>query len=166
MTHRNLSMIVFVAALAAAPSAALAHQGPGGNLGVGLGVGTPTGLSLEMSASRASAFELAVGMDTFDGPGGYAHLVYKVSPLSLTSGPTVIVPLYVGAGAFALDQGGRFEGDLDLGVRVPGGVSFDFQRAPLQAFVEVAFMTTVVQTGPERDFWSALGIYGGARFWF
>jgi hypothetical protein len=156
----------------ATPALASAHEGAGGNLGIGLGVGAPTGLSLEVSTARTSALELAIGVDTFDESGGYAHLVWKQNLARLTTGPTVVVPLYVGVGGFLFDQDRGFDDDVDLGVRLPIGVNFDFQRAPLQIFTELALNFGLLDVGDEEpaedddDTWIGVGGYLGARVWF
>ena len=153
--------------LLAAPRSASAHTGPGGNLGLGLGLGTPTGLSLEVGAGAWSSFELAIGLDAFDDAGGYGHLVYKAALGQLATGPTVRVPIYLGVGAYLYDHERSFADDAEIGVRVPLGVNFDFQRSPLQLFAEVALGIPLRDAGNddfERDVW--VGGYGGIRLWF
>ena len=159
------AMVAAMVGLGAVPKAE-AHEGPGGPMGIGIGVGAPTGLSLELSSGWRSSFELAVGFDPFDGVGGYAHLVFKGSLFDFARGSTAIVPLYLGLGMFAIDQDGFPDDNLDLGVRVPLGVNFDFQRAPVQLFLEGALLATVVDFGENRDGWFGVGGYGGVRLWF
>ena len=136
-----------------------------GHVSLGVGVGSPTGLSLGIKASPRSAFEAALGVDTFDNRGGYFHLVYKRELVRLSSGPTARIPMYVGIGGYIFDVDRGFDDDLDIGVRVPLGVNFDFVRSPIQLFVEAALGIDVVGTGERdrRDLW--VGLYAGIRFW-
>lgn len=168
MSSRTNTMVTMLAGalLLGAPSVARAHEGPGGNLGVGLGVGAPTGLSLELQTHRGNALELALGLDAFDNGGGYFHVVDKLSIAHLAYGPTVVVPLYIGIGGYVFDHDRGFDQDgASLGVRAPLGVNFDFQRAPMQVFAELALGLEVVDSGPDdRDLW--LGGYAGFRYWF
>ncbi len=153
--------------LLVAPRSASAHQGPGGNLGLGLGLGAPTGLSLEVGAGAWSSFELAIGLDAFDNGGGYGHLVYKASLADLATGPTVRVPIYLGIGGYIYDHQRSFDDAAEIGLRVPFGVNFDFQRSPLQLFAEIALGIPLRDAGnPDynRNTWVAG--YAGFRLWF
>jgi hypothetical protein len=169
--RRTLFTIAFLTAAAvatlAAPRAAVAHQGAGGNLGLGIGVGAPTGLSLEVGAGTWSSFELALGLDVFESSGGYGHLVYKASLANLATGPTVRVPIYLGIGGYVYDHDRSINDNAELGLRVPFGVNFDFQRSPLQLFAEIALGIPLRDARDEayvRDPWVAG--YAGFRLWF
>jgi hypothetical protein len=174
--HRGLglrlrSVLVAIAAAGAlflaAPRVASAHQAPGGNLGIGLGVGAPSGISLEVGAGMWSSFELALGLDVFESSGGYGHLVYKADLADLAVGPTVRVPLYVGAGAYVYDHDRAFNDNAEVGLRIPIGIDFDFQRSPLQLFAEIALgvpLRDADDPAYHRDVWAAG--YAGFRVWF
>jgi hypothetical protein len=155
---RRILISIALAALAL-PSAATAHEGTGGNLGLGVGVGSPTALSIALAPVPWSAFELAIGLPALDEGNTYAHLVYEVDALRLASGPSVIVPLYLGAGGFVRDVG-----YTDFGARIPLGVSFNFERAPIQIFAEAA-LEAVLASDVSHDHPLALDGYVGARFW-
>jgi hypothetical protein len=134
--------------------------------GLGFAVGAPTGLSLEMRATPWSSFELALGLDAFEDGGGHAHLVYKVTPFDLASGP-VGVPIYAGLGGYVLDRDRRLDDDIEVGVRVPVGVEVDLQHLPVQLFAELAFDLPVVRlhhTGARGGL--GIGACAGARWWF
>ncbi|MCC6998776.1 MAG: hypothetical protein IT370_29460, partial [Deltaproteobacteria bacterium] len=105
-----------------------------------------------------------LGVDAFHQTGAYGHLVYKLALARLARTPTVSVPFYLGVGGYVFDRDSQEDG-LDLGVRVPMGVNFDFQRAPVQLFVELALGLDVIHTGPDgRD--GFVGGYAGVRYWF
>jgi hypothetical protein len=167
--RRTLSFMALAAAAAtlAMPRSASAHQGPGGNLGLGIGVGAPTGLSLEVSAGWWSSFELALGLDVFESSGGYGHLVYKASLATLATGPTVRVPIYLGVGGYVYDHDRSINDNAEVGLRVPFGINFDFQRSPLQLFAEIALGIPLRDAQDDRyvrDPWVAG--YAGFRLWF
>ncbi|HKA90325.1 MAG TPA: hypothetical protein VKE22_21835 [Haliangiales bacterium] len=151
-----------ILALAAAGTAQ-AHEGAGGNLAVGVGVGVPTALSLEVAPTPFTAFELALGVRTFDTDDLYAHLVFKGDIVRLVRGPDVIVPVYVGAGGFIRNH--RASDITDAGARVPLGVNFDFTRVPLQIFAELALEATFVSDAPIDHPLALVGM-AGARVWF
>jgi hypothetical protein len=142
---------------------AFAHEGAGGDVGIGVGVGAPTALSLEIAPRPSSAFELALGLPIFTPDELYAHLVFKQDFVRLAHGPTVVVPLYLGVGAFVRenDPMGVHEG----GARVPLGVNFDFTRAAVQIFAEGALDVTLASN---VDTPHPVGVDGmaGARIWF
>jgi len=164
---RLAATLVAALALTSAAGAAQAHEGPGGNIGLGVGVGAPTGLSLEVALGHQASIELAIGLDAFEDAGGYMHLVYKMTMASLHRGPSVHIPFYVGIGGFAFDDNRRFDDTLGLGVRVPVGMSFDFQRAPVQAFVELALEAGLVRfNDDDAGLGLGLGAYAGMRWWF
>jgi hypothetical protein len=154
-------------ALVAGPRIASAHDGAGGNLGVGLGVGAPTGLSIEIASQPLSTFEIAIGVDAFHGTDGYAHLVFKQGFVELANGATVAVPVYLGVGPFMADRrDDRFGSNFDVGVRVPLGLDFDFKRAPLQLFAEIALDVPLFAVNAGADTSASVGGYGGVRLWF
>lgn len=154
MRIRILTVLLALAGTAAA------HEGAGGNVGVGVGIGAPTALSIEVAPVPWSAFELALGLPTISEDNMYAHLVYKLDFATLAASRTVVVPLYIGAGAFVHEHGWT-----DWGARFPLGVNFDFQRAPVQLFAEAALQAVLVtENGHDRPI--DLAGFGGVRFWF
>jgi len=147
---------------------ALAHDGPGGPVGVGLGLGSPTGLTLELSQRGGlDGLELAFGDDAFRGTDGYAHVVYKLGLARLARTSDVSIPFYLGLGGFVADHDRFFDnGDLDVGFRVPMGLNFNFQRAPLQIFTELALGIPVVTINHDHADLLAVEGYAGVRYWF
>jgi hypothetical protein len=164
--QRRIIWIIGVLAIVCAPRLARAHDGPGGNLGLGFGVGSPTGISLDVASRPLSTFEIALGVDAFEGADGYAHLVFEQGLAELAHGATVAVPVYIGVGPFMASRDRRLDSDFDLGVRVPIGIDFDFQRSPLQAFVEVALNAPIVAVNAGGRTTADVGGYAGLRVWF
>jgi hypothetical protein len=143
--------------------AAQAHEGAGGDFAVGLGLGVPTGLSIEAAPTPWTAFELAIGRRDIDRGDLYGHLTLKADVVRLARGYTVIVPIYLGAGAFLWDRGPG--AGTDVGVRFPLGVNFDFTRSPLQLFVEGALEVTLASNVDPKPPVGVTG-FGGVRVWF
>jgi hypothetical protein len=166
---RNLKSITMAAAVLLSTvfaSAAWAHQGPGGPIGLGLGVGTPTGLTLDASMTQRTNLELSLGLDALNDGRAYVHAVYEWAPADLVRSQTLVMPVYFGVGGFLADHDPRPTGSIDLGVRAPLGVSFDFQRAPLQIFAEAALLLTLVEIDHDDHGVLGAGGYAGLRYWF
>jgi hypothetical protein len=159
MKQRVFASLIIGLALALGAASARAHEGQGGNFGMGAGIGSPTALSLEASPVPWSAFELALGWRGLDQDHLYGHLTYKVDVVRLADGPTVIVPIYLGLGAF-----GENNATSDWGARFPLGVNFDFRHSPVQLFAEAALEVVVVSDVKDRHPVSAGG-FGGIRVW-
>ena len=125
--------------------AAHAHEGAGGNFAVGLGVG------------------VAIGLRDIDRDDLYGHLTLKADVVRLARGSSVIVPIYLGAGAFLWDRGPGF--GTDVGVRFPLGLNFDFTRSPMQLFLEGALEVTLASNIEPNPPVGVTG-FGGVRVWF
>jgi hypothetical protein len=163
MMKRSITGLV-LGGLVSLAAPAGAHEGAGGDLGVGVGIGAPTALSIELAPTPASGLELALGLRGLDDQhDAYAHLVYKHNLFHLAQGPSVIVPVYLGVGGFAREDGARSA--TDLGVRVPAGLNFDLTRSPVQFFAEAALDATLVS---DADIARPLALDAmlGARVWF
>lgn len=124
---KKLLVLTFALALS------LSAFSQGSGIGVGVIVGEPTGLSVKLWTSEKTAFD-AAGAWSLLGDQGYIHAhadflihsdVFNVSKGKL--------PLYYGLGARL-----RLENDPRIGIRVPIGIAYQFEGAPLDAFLEVA----------------------------
>jgi hypothetical protein len=135
--------------LALTPSFAEAQEGGGrgrgkvatlrpaeGTLGVGILFGEPSGFTAKLRLTPANALQLHLGYG-LRGPGHLVasldYLFHLRDLLPAVQGVGRIVP-YVGAGG---RLGIRDEDPL-LSLRVPLGLSFVFDRAPVELFLEVA----------------------------
>ena len=119
-----------------------AHAQRRGRLGIGISFGDPTALTIEYRRGRRGfghALEIDVGIDRFDEDRFYAHLLWKFYLADLVRGRSVVIPFYTAIGPFLIERDG-----VDLGVRVPFGLAFDFRRAPIQLFAELAVELEVV----------------------
>lgn len=157
--------IIFTSALAlesletAGKTTAITADSPGSErLGIGLILGEPTGLSAKHYFTDIFALDGAVGWSFHHETDLHLHAdaLWHTHDLFSTS---------EGRGSLYYGVGGRVKfrhRDEDrVGVRVPVGVSFKFDRAPVDLFVEVA---PVLDFAPSTRGSFTAGI--GARFWF
>lgn len=173
MNHRILLVLAAVTAMATT-SVEVADARPrphsrkfvaNKTFGLGLMVGAPSGLSGKYFYSRSNAFDFGVGAIRYyrNHDGVHLHVDHLWHPVSLASNRDFELPLYFGIGARLFDFDG---GGTALGLRVPLGISFDFNTAPIDVFLEVALVidTYFDYVGDSRytDFNGALGV----RYWF
>ena len=164
------------------------RRGGGGNgfqsiktFGLGLELGEPTGLNGKYFLSDSRALDFGLGwiyQHYYYGDGAHVYLDHLWHPTSLVSTPSLELPFYIGVGvrfwdfeycdrvgnATLCDRGSAF------GVRVPIGLSFDFNNTPLDIFVQLVPVIDLL-TGDFYDRFddrSHFGIDGsvGFRFWF
>ena len=158
---------LMLTALALAPSAHATEIGSSRPFGLGIQLGSPSGITGKYYlGGRQNALSFAVGSQ-YDG-GFYSGLwvtgAYDFHIAELTSGSGVTIPWRVGVGGFLATGSygwGRYYGNVYLGARVPVGLDFDLETAPVQFYVEVAANLVLYP-----------GIYGGleagigARYYF
>lgn len=183
MTARNILVATFGIALFTA-AAADARPRPEGHLGgrhfeanktfgLGLELGAPTGITGKYFLSSDRALDFGIGdiYNYFDRSGLHIYGDYLWHPVSLLSSEAFELPFYIGVGGrFWSFDDHRGNGIVDsasaIGLRVPVGVSFDFNTVPLDIFVQVV---------PVLDFFSGYAAHSvyldidaslGIRYWF
>ncbi|WP_428265972.1 hypothetical protein [Haliangium sp.] len=107
-------------------------------LGAGLTLGVPTGASVKFLFTPTLAVDLGVGAYFLyrDRNGFHAHADLLWHPFVAVEGETFLAPLYVGLGSRLL-----IHDDINhVGVRVPVGIAFVFDDAPVDVFLEGAFV--------------------------
>ncbi|MBA2538879.1 MAG: hypothetical protein H0V17_04525 [Deltaproteobacteria bacterium] len=149
--------------------------------GLGLELGEPTGLNGKYFLSDSRALDFGLGWvysHYYYGDGAHVYIDHLWHPASLVSTPSLELPFYIGVGL----RFWNFEycervGNLDVcdrgsafGVRVPIGLSFDFNNKPLDIFVQLVPVIDLL-TGDFYDRFddrSHFGIDGsvGFRLWF
>lgn len=126
--------------------------------GVGLGiiVGEPTGFSFKYWTSSTTAFDAAIAWSFIDGGAFHIHADYIIHSFNLITVPEGKLPFYYGIG-------GRLKtsSDTQLGVRVPLGLAYIFQSAPVDIFLEVVPILDFI---PKTDF--RINAALGARYYF
>lgn len=128
------------------------------NSGFGLGVvfGEPTGLSAKMWTSDRTAIDAAVAW-SFVGTGWlHMHADFLIHNFDLISVSEGSLPVYFGIGAYM-----GLSSDFALGARIPVGIAYHFEGAPVEIFAEIAPGLALL---PEISFYFGGGI--GVRYYF
>jgi hypothetical protein len=124
--------------------------------GVGIVLGEPTGLSAKVRLDDTSAIDAAAAWSFTDDGSFYFHASYLLHFNEVLHVDPGELPIYVGVGAKM-----RLKKNPQFGVRVPVGLAYEFETAPLDVFIELA---PGVGIYPETrvDFGGGIGI----RYYF
>lgn len=137
-----------------------------GTFGVGIVLGEPTGLCAKLYLDDDTAIQGALGFN-FYGSGIQANAEYVLHPWIVQERDAFVLPIYLGPGLrFIQYDGGRgADNHYAIGLRVVGGMLFDFKEVPLDVFLEIAGVV-------EYDFKDgegvelALNLGAGVRYYF
>ncbi len=127
----------------------------GSGLGIGVIIGEPTGLSGKMWTSEKTAIDAGLAW-SFVGSGFlhiHADMLMHSFAIDVDKGQ---LPVYFGLGAKLV-----LANDLGLGVRIPVGMSYLFESAPIDIFIE---LVPVLDLIPATAFTFEGGI--GIRYYF
>ena len=124
--------------------------------GLGIIIGEPTGFSFKYWTSSNSAIDAAIAWSFIDEGAFHIHADYLLHSFRLINVPEGKLPFYYGIG-------GRLKtsSDTQLGVRVPLGLAYLFQSAPVDIFLEVVPILDFI---PKTDF--KINAALGARYFF
>lgn len=122
------------------------------NLGVGFTLGEPTGISVKNWLNRTAAVDGAIAWSFANQDRLHIHVDYLQHHLNLIKLNYTSFTVYYGLGARA-----KFERKFRLGARVPLGLNYLFQKAPLDLFLELAPLIDLLPD-TEIKFNGALGI--------
>jgi hypothetical protein len=176
----KITSLIAIAVLASAT----AEAGPTGfeghsfvtnkKFGVGLELGYPTGVNAKLFLTPSNALDFGIGEvyhDYYGGNGFHIYGDYLWHPAVLTTQPSFSLPFYVGVGArlwefdYNYNCGGQMcNGASALGIRVPLGVTFNFNNVPLDLFVQ-AVPTLDFFNHYTHDFYLDIDFSVGVRFW-
>lgn len=152
-----------------------------GKFGIGIELGAPAGVNGKffLSPNRALNFGIGWLYDTYyrDGAGLHLYLDHLWHPISLSDNPTFKLPFYVGVGGSFWSFDDRRDRLNDrysaLGLRVPFGVAFDFNKIPLDVFIQLTLVVDVFFGGYNCNNNGSCERFGpgflgsvGARYWF
>ena len=134
--------------------------------GLGLMIGAPAGLSGKWFYGRSTAFDFGIGVFRYyrNRDGVHLHVDHLWHPVSLAHNATFELPLYVGIGARVIDFDDS--NGTAIGVRVPIGIAFDFNTAPLDIFFELALVLDTFRNYGDDDIDGDLNFALGARYYF
>ena len=130
------------------------------SFGLGIMVGAPSGLSGKYYLSANTALDFGVGAyyRYRDRDGLHVHADFLWHPAVVAKARPFWVPIYIGLGGRFLDHGNHSH----VGIRAPVGIMLDFQRTPLDIFLEFALVADVGVDDDNLDFHGALGV----RYYF
>jgi hypothetical protein len=125
--------------------------------GLGIIIGDPTGLSAKGWVGSDSAIAGAAAWSVGDKDSFQLHADYLYHRFDLFPVEIGKLPLYYGIGGRV-----RLEDpDNRIGIRIPFGITYIFEKDPLDIFFEVV---PLMDLAPETDFDLNAGI--GIRYWF
>jgi hypothetical protein len=140
--------------------------------GLGLELGAPTGITGKyfLSADRALDFGIGAIYGYRDRSGFHIYGDYLFHPVSLASTAPFELPFYIGIGGrfWSFDDSrdnDPIDGASAIGLRVPIGVSFDFNNVPLDIFVQVVPVLDFF-SGYRRSVYLDIDASIGIRYWF
>ncbi|MEN8202888.1 MAG: hypothetical protein ABFS28_09855 [Bacteroidota bacterium] len=114
--------------------------------GLGIIIGEPTGLSAKVWTTEQAALDAAMAW-SFVGNGFlrfHSDLLLHRYLIDVDQGK---LPVYFGLGAKLV-----FASDLELGIRIPLGIAYQFESAPFEAFLEVVPVFNLIpQTAVDMD---------------
>ena len=131
-------------------------QGKTNDLGAGIILGEPTGITAKWWNSNDRAIDLAVAWSTGRNDRFHLHGDYLIHRYDLISVDAGKLPVYYGVGARL-----GFGDVVDLGVRIPVGIAYEFANDPFELFFEIV---PVLNLYPGTDFDANGGF--GVRYYF
>jgi hypothetical protein len=145
--------------------------------GLGLEIGEPTGLNGKYFLSETGALDFGVGYiyeHYYYDDGLHLYADYLWHPAVLTSTDSLMIPFYVGVGLRYwdfeyCDRDFCYDGSA-IGIRVPLGISFDFNNAPLDVFIQLVpvldFLQDDYRERYDDDTHLGIDVSAGIRYWF
>jgi hypothetical protein len=182
MMARKLLLALF-GIVVLASTAAEARPRPGGSLGgrrfdanktfgLGLELGAPLGVNGKyfVKSDQAIDFGLGANYSYYNRSGLHLYGDYLFHPDSLASAEAFELPFYVGIGgrfwSFDDHVNDNVNGATAIGVRVPVGISFDFNNVPIDIFFQIVptldFFSNYAAHSVFLDFDASVGV----RYWF
>ncbi|MHB8094728.1 MAG: hypothetical protein ACYDH0_07275 [Candidatus Aminicenantales bacterium] len=155
---RRMKRMSIAVALAIGLVVALANPVLAQRSGTGLGfiLGDPTGLSFKTWTGRTTALDAAAAW-AFTRKGSFHfHADYLIHSFNLLKTRKGSLPVYYGIGGRVL-----FEDETKVGVRIPVGISYIFEDAPLDLFFELG---PVLDLAPRTEM--TLAGFIGLRYYF
>lgn len=137
-------------------ASAQADGDAGGNIGIGVLIGEPTGVSVKSWNNERSAFAIGAAW-SLSGTNEAVHLHADYLFHSWFTGiDRGRLAFYYGLGARV-----RFSENPQAGIRIPLGLNYIFQDAPLDLFVEAV---PILNLTPDTDFAGNGAV--GLRYYF
>ncbi len=156
MGKNMVKAIFFVSGLALILAGARPSAAQDRGAGLGLILGEPTGVSLKVWTGRRTAIDAAAAWSLDKSGSFHIHADYLIHDFNLLKTRTGRLPVYYGIGGRI-----RLEDKTRVGVRFPIGMSYIFDRAPFDIFIELGPVFDVI---PRTEV--TLAGFLGFRFYF
>lgn len=129
--------------------------------GIGLGImfGEPTGLSFKGWISERSAIDGGLGWSFVNEGSVQIHVDYLYHFYNVFETPNL--PLYLGVGGRIKMKNTEHNTDTRIGVRVPFGMSYQFDEAPVDVFLEIV---PILDLNPSTS--GSINAAIGVRYYF
>jgi hypothetical protein len=127
-----------------------------GNFGMGIILGEPTGVSAKLWLTDRTAVDAAAAWSFSDEDAFHLHADFLLHNFDLITVEKGRLPIHFGIGGRL-----KFADDTKLGVRIPVGLTYIFDGAPIDIFFEVVPILDLI---PDTEFDANAAI--GARFFF
>ena len=134
----------------------VAHASQDKGFGLGIILGEPTGLSLKSWIGSKTALDFAVAWSFANNDSLHLHADYLIHNFNLLKVKKGELLFYYGIGGRI-----KTEKKSRVGIRVPIGISYIFEKIPLDIFFELAPLLDLV---PDTNFEITGGI--GIRYYF
>jgi hypothetical protein len=134
----TLALLLAAASAQARPLAISQRFDTDKKIGAGVMLGVPISAVGKLMLTPELALDLGLGAYVAyrDRTGFHMHADLLFHPFVAVEGETFQAPLYLGLGPRLL----HYDGTTHVGVRVPLGISFVFDNAPIDVFLETAFI--------------------------
>ena len=126
------------------------------NFGLGIILGEPTGLSAKLTTNHINALDFAAAWSFKDNGHLLLQTDYIWHNFDLIQVPSGRFPFYYGIGGRVI-----FSNDPLVGIRIPVGLDYQFEREPIDIFIEIVPILDII---PATRFNIGGGL--GIRFWF
>jgi len=127
-----------------------------GNFGLGIILGEPTGVSAKLWITDRTAVDVAAAWSFSNEAAFHLHADYLFHNFDLIAVEKGKLPVHFGIGARA-----KFEDDSKFGVRIPVGLTYIFDGAPVDIFFEVV---PILDLAPDTEFTANAAV--GIRYFF
>jgi hypothetical protein len=133
------------------------------NIGLGIMLGEPTGISFKMWSRQTVGWDAGAAWSFVGGKYFQIHSDFLLHNFNLFKVDTGRMALFYGAGARLKFGSNDTDGgsDVILSLRVPVGISYEFEKTPIELFLEVVPMLDLI---PSTEVQMAGAI--GFRYYF
>ncbi len=139
MSRRPITVFLIVFALVSLAPFAAARRLEKGDFGLGIILGDPAGVNLKYWTGPTTALGASVAWSVGKDKAFLAHVDYLFHDFEMFKVNSGRLGVYYGVG-------GRLKtnGETRVGIRIPLGVTYIFERAPLDVFFEVAPLLDII----------------------